>query len=258
MTRYLKLHRYACQYKLVPSSLFEIVFQWSFSFSRHIEKAVPFNKTVYGPLNTPKPIILFLSSFAVNNTFFLFQQFGVSLKFINQNSPCLNYIPPIIRKCVDSLSITGVIDTEGIFRRSGNFAKVVELKQKVNGGNDVDFKDVDTHVIAGLLKTFLRDLEEPLLTYELYDEITSFLGRSNGMVYWSVHDRKILFLSEHPKEERSRNVKQMLREKLPIENYELFKYLIEFLVKVSDPRLNLFANSLIFYSLPSGYGMQRP
>lgn len=38
---------------------------------------------------------------------------------------------------------------------------------------------------------------------------------------------------EYPKEERSRNVKQMLREKLPIENYELFKYLIEFLVKVS-------------------------
>lgn len=42
-----------------------------------------------------------------------------------------------------------------------------------------------------------------------------------------------VFLSEYPKEERSRNVKQMLREKLPIENYELFKYLIEFLVKVS-------------------------
>lgn len=76
------------------------------------------------------------------------------------------------------MSITGVIDTEGIFRRSGNYSKVVELKQKVNSGNDVDFKDVDTHVIAGLLKTFLRDLEEPLLTYDLYDEITSFLGRS--------------------------------------------------------------------------------
>lgn len=48
-------------------------------------------------------------------------QFGVSLKFINENSPCLNYIPPIVRKCVDCLSITGVIDTEGLFRRSGNF-----------------------------------------------------------------------------------------------------------------------------------------
>lgn len=38
----------------------------------------------------------------------------------------------------------------------------------------------DTHVVAGLLKTFLRDLSEPLLTYELYDEIIQFLGKKNS------------------------------------------------------------------------------
>lgn len=42
------------------------------------------------------------------------------------------------------------------------------------------------------------------------------------------------FTAEWPKEERSRNVKLILREKLPVENYELFKYIIEFLVQVSD------------------------
>lgn len=102
----------------------------------------------------------------------------MSLKFINLNSPCLNYIPPIVRKCVDSLSITGVIDTEGIFRRSGNYAQIVALKQKINAGaDDVDFKETDTHVVAGLLKSFLRELSEPLLTYELYEEIVNFLGK---------------------------------------------------------------------------------
>lgn len=141
-------------------------------------------------------------------------QFGVTLKFINFNSPCLNYIPPIVRKCVDSLSITGVIDTEGIFRRSGGHGQINELKQKVNRGEEVDLKNIDVHVIAGLLKSFFRDLCEPLLTYELYDDITNFL--------------------EIPKEERSRTVKHMLREKFPTENYELFKYLIEFLVKVME------------------------
>lgn len=34
-------------------------------------------------------------------------QFGTTLKFITMNSPCLNYIPPIVRKCVDHLSISG-------------------------------------------------------------------------------------------------------------------------------------------------------
>lgn len=108
-----------------------------------------------------------------------------------------------------------VIDTEGIFRRSGSYARINALKQRVNSGEmqAIDFKDEDTFVVAGLLKAFLRDLQEPLLTYELYDEITKFL--------------------EWTKEERSRNVKLMLREKLPIENYELFKYIVEFLVKVS-------------------------
>lgn len=103
-------------------------------------------------------------------------QFGVSLKFINENSPCLNYIPPIVRKCVDCLSITGVIDTEGLFRRSSNRSIIDDIKRRVNAGENVDFKDVDTHAIAALLKTFLRDLKEPLLTYDLYDEIVKFLG----------------------------------------------------------------------------------
>ncbi|XP_062129019.1 rho GTPase-activating protein 68F isoform X1 [Drosophila sulfurigaster albostrigata] len=141
-------------------------------------------------------------------------QFGVPLKFIVMHSPCLNSIPPIVRKCVDSLSITGVIDTEGIFRRSGNHSEIMALKERVNRGEDVDLSDVNVHVIAGLLKSFLRDLAEPLLTFDLYDDVTKFLD-------W-------------PKEERSRNVTQLIREKLPEENYELFKYIVDFLVRVVD------------------------
>lgn len=33
-------------------------------------------------------------------------QFGVTLKFINDNSPCLNYIPPVVRMCVDHLALS--------------------------------------------------------------------------------------------------------------------------------------------------------
>lgn len=103
-------------------------------------------------------------------------QFGVSLKFINENSPCLNYIPPVVRKCVDFLSITGVIDTEGLFRRCGNLTTINDIKRRINTGEALDLKDVDTHAVAGLLKCFLRELNEPLLTFELYEEIVKFLG----------------------------------------------------------------------------------
>lgn len=48
-----------------------------------------------------------------------------------------------------------------------------------------------------------------------------------------------MFVSlDWPKEERSRNVKMILREKLPIENYELFKYVVEFLVQVGYDDVN--------------------
>lgn len=119
----------------------------------------------------------------------------MTLKFINENSPCLNYIPPVVRACVDHLSLSDsefcadifgddnkiivfllVIDTEGIFRRSGNISRINELKKKINEGVNIEMSSEDTHVVAGLLKTFLRDLSEPLLTYELYDEIIQFLG----------------------------------------------------------------------------------
>uniref|UniRef100_A0A182WZ36 Rho-GAP domain-containing protein n=1 Tax=Anopheles quadriannulatus TaxID=34691 RepID=A0A182WZ36_ANOQN len=142
-------------------------------------------------------------------------QFGVSLRFIIENSACLNCIPPIVRKCVDHLSLPDVVETEGIFRRSGNYARIKELRAKINAGDEVQLSNEDTHVVASLLKTFLRELEEPLLTYELYEDITQF-GE------WKTE------------ETRSRNVKQLLRERLPEENYELFKYIVEFLGKIIE------------------------
>lgn len=104
-------------------------------------------------------------------------QFGVTLRFINENSPCLNYIPPVVRMCVDHLSLSDVIDTEGIFRRSGNKLRINELKEIINVGKEVQLCEEDTHVVASLLKTFLRELQEPLLTFELYDEIVEFLSK---------------------------------------------------------------------------------
>lgn len=60
-----------------------------------------------------------------------------------------------------------------MFRRSANFAIVKELQQRCNQGLPVDFEG-DVHTAAVLLKTFLRELEEPLMTFDLYDEITQF------------------------------------------------------------------------------------
>lgn len=42
-------------------------------------------------------------------------------------------------------------------------------------GEQVNFFEIDdVHLAAVILKTFLRELPEPLLTYNLYDEVVTF------------------------------------------------------------------------------------
>lgn len=140
------------------------------------------------------------------------QQFGVSLQFIKENHGG-EVIPPLVRQCVEFLSSPDALETEGLFRRSANVALVKELQAKVNKGEQIEFNG-DVHIAAVLLKTFLRELEEPLMTFDLYDEITQF--------------QSIL------KEERPRQVKILILEKLPEDNYQVLKYIFQFLSKVMD------------------------
>jgi len=107
--------------------------------------------------------------------------------------------------------VCAALETEGIFRRSASTVLVKELKSQCNMGHKPDFNG-DVHMAAVLLKTFLRQLDEPLMTYELYDEICAFQTLS--------------------KEERSRAVKIMILEKLPEDNYRTLKYIMQFLSKV--------------------------
>lgn len=46
-------------------------------------------------------------------------------------------------------------------------------------GEVVEFsEEEEVHVAAVLLKKFLRDLDEPLLTYRLYDDVIRIHGQS--------------------------------------------------------------------------------
>lgn len=63
-----------------------------------------------------------------------------------------------------------------MFRRSANINHVRDLQNRINLGESVDFGN-DVHLAAVLLKTFLRELEEPLMTFDLFDEITQFQSK---------------------------------------------------------------------------------
>lgn len=73
------------------------------------------------------------------------------------------------------MTFVSALETEGIFRRSASVLKVQTLKEQANAGKTPPFET--PHEAASLLKKFLRDLKEPLLTYELYDEIIQFQSK---------------------------------------------------------------------------------
>ena len=66
------------------------------------------------------------------------------------------------------------LDQEGLFRLSGNQNEVDVERRKIDawggGGGEEDYPiGTDPHVMASLLKKYLRELPEPLLTYDLFD-----------------------------------------------------------------------------------------
>jgi len=140
-------------------------------------------------------------------------QFGVTLQHIKQyysKSP----VPPVMEQCIMYLR-NECLDCEGIFRRSASKILLVETQKKYDLNEFVDLSEHgDPHLAACLLKTFLRSLKEPLMTFELYDEIIK------------IHNCKT--------EEAVENICQIVCEMLPDYNYCVLKYLIDFLIEVAD------------------------
>ncbi|XP_043189356.1 rho GTPase-activating protein 1-like [Amphibalanus amphitrite] len=139
------------------------------------------------------------------------QQFGVSLQFIKDNNGG-DPVPPVLRQCVEFLSHPDALETEGLFRRSANVRLVHQLQSQFNHGETVQL--TEPHLAAVLIKSFLRELEEPLMTFDLYDEIVQ--------------------VQAMPKSERGTLVKSLVLEKLPEDNYTVLKFIIHFLAKVMD------------------------
>ncbi|KAI3359190.1 hypothetical protein L3Q82_002714 [Scortum barcoo] len=75
-----------------------------------------------------------------------------------------------IEACVTMLLECGMQE-EGLFRVAPSASKLKKLKASLDCGVlDVQEYSSDPHAIAGALKSYLRELPEPLMTTELYDE----------------------------------------------------------------------------------------
>uniref|UniRef100_A0A2A4JC52 Unconventional myosin-IXa-like n=1 Tax=Heliothis virescens TaxID=7102 RepID=A0A2A4JC52_HELVI len=124
-------------------------------------------------------------------------------------------IPIVVDRLITTIEMTGLY-TEGLYRKSGLSSKVRELRRLLDEAPEAGAERLDAyavHVRASVLKTFFRELPEPLLTFDLYDDFIRAAQISDP-------------------QERVSTIFTILR-KLPKPNFDLVERLIFHLARVA-------------------------
>lgn len=127
---------------------------------------------------------------------------------------------------IEYLGLGRNVTEEGIFRKSGSLKKQQDLMERIDKGEEISFENGDftTHECASVLKTFLGNLSEPLVTNSCY----------------LAHLQVALLSDKHGKEAQAAVVEkqifctQLLLELIPEEYFKLLKDLLFLLHGVSQ------------------------
>nr|XP_006119695.1 rho GTPase-activating protein 35 [Pelodiscus sinensis] len=167
-------------------------------------------RTTKKPKSKPRP--------SITKTTWESNYFGVPLStVVTPEKP----IPIFIERCIEYIEATG-LSTEGIYRVSGNKSEMESLQRQFDQDHNLDLaeKDFTVNTVAGAMKSFFSELPDPLVPYNMQIEL--------------VEAHKI-----NDREQKLHALKEVLK-KFPKENYEVFKYVISHLNKVShNNRVNL-------------------
>lgn len=81
-------------------------------------------------------------------------------------------VPQVVEDLMTAIELKGLY-TEGLYRKSGIASKIIEVKSKLDKldkDSKVDWDLFPIHVLTGVLKSFFREMPDPLMTFELYDD----------------------------------------------------------------------------------------
>lgn len=146
------------------------------------------------------------------------QIFGVPLELAVQrgNSESIPFqLPLVVVKT--AMRVREHMSDEGIFRLSGSHQRIQYWKKRYDLGDNPNLdEEEDPHVISGLLKLYLRELPETILTKELAPNFEASKSISDPHV-------------------RAMYIKSLV-EKLPILNYSTLNWVLILLINISQHR----------------------
>uniref|UniRef100_A0A667GTB7 Family with sequence similarity 13 member A n=1 Tax=Lynx canadensis TaxID=61383 RepID=A0A667GTB7_LYNCA len=157
--------------------------------------------------------------------------FGVSLQDLQQQGLTENGIPAIVGNIVEYLTKHGLTQ-EGLFRVNGNVKVVEQLRWKFESGVPVELgKDGDVCSAASLLKLFLRELPERVITSALQPLF-------------------IQLFQDDRNDAQDSSLRALIKE-LPDVHYCLLKYLCQFLTEVAKHHVQ---NRMNVHNLATVFG----
>ncbi|XP_007467028.1 PREDICTED: protein FAM13A-like [Lipotes vexillifer] len=157
--------------------------------------------------------------------------FGVSLQDLHQQGLTENGVPAIVGSIVEYLTMHGLTQ-EGLFRVNGNVRVVEQLRWKFESGVPVKLgRDGDVCAAASLLKLFLRELPE-------------------GVITSALQPRFIQLFQDDRNDAQESSLRALIKE-LPDTHYCLLKYLCQFLTKVAKHHVQ---NRMNVHNLATVFG----
>uniref|UniRef100_A0A8C1KY75 Myosin IXB n=1 Tax=Cyprinus carpio TaxID=7962 RepID=A0A8C1KY75_CYPCA len=138
------------------------------------------------------------------------QHFGVRVCNLVNNKTS---VPIVLEIMLEHVEMNGLY-TEGIYRKSGSANRMKELHQLLEAGpENVSLEDYPIHAVTGLVKQWLRELPEPLMTFTHYNDFLRAI--------------------ELPEKQEQLQAIYKIFEQLPAANFNTLERLVFHLVRVA-------------------------
>lgn len=103
------------------------------------------------------------------------------------------------------------MSVEGVFRKNGNIRRLKDLAEAIDRGEaQVEMSGEGPVQIAALLKKFLRELPDPLLTFKLHRLFVTSQSKHQFVIDFILHAYKWLCRNHGRREEATDSASHML------------------------------------------------
>ncbi|ORY05963.1 RhoGAP-domain-containing protein [Basidiobolus meristosporus CBS 931.73] len=132
-------------------------------------------------------------------------------------------VPAVVIRCIEYLDCNGLNEV-GLYRVPGSTKDVTRLKAIFDEGNDMDLLDSDENpnAAATLLKMYLRELPDPIITQGLLPNFNACLPQTAGLS----HEERLKLMENVPAK------LARVAEQLPEANYHLLHWLMSHLARL--------------------------